>query len=297
MTIPSYEYNSTPEQQIETPVLCVDSIAGLIRGQKWGFEAHSHAHAHQFFWINKGTGRVQLDGSPRGFGPNTVVFVPAGTVHGFEFNPSSAGWVATMSKTSPIPVELPDRAVQFPLVLREDQAAITSICDEINREQMSTASGKDLALACQAGLLSVWLVRHLEKTEATEAAASSGKKLMRRFVQMLETKYATLHSVSNYAESLKVTPTHLTRVCRQSSGKSATGLIQDRTLLEARKRLALSDQKIAQIADDLGFRSAAYFTRLFTLKTGEAPSSFRKRIRQVTSQAPKPAQPLIRHPN
>lgn len=286
MTIPSYEYNSEPLSQQETPVLCVDSIAGLIRAQKWGFDGHSHDNAHQFFWINKGTGRVQIDGSPRGFGPNTVIFVPSGTVHGFEFNPSSAGWVATMSKSSPIPVALPEHPVQFPLVLREDQGAITAICDEINREQSSTASGKDLALACQAGLLSVWLVRHLEKIEEAEASVSPGKKLMRRFVQMLEDKYATLHSVSNYAESLKVTPTHLTRVCRQSSGKSATGLIQDRTLLEARRRLALTDQKIAKIAEDLGFRSAAYFTRLFTQKTGESPSSFRKKVRQVAIQAP-----------
>ena len=286
MTIPSYEYNSGPKPQEDTPVLCVDSIASLIRAQKWGFDAHSHANAHQFFWINKGTGRVQIDGSPRGFGPNTVIFVPAGTVHGFEFNPSSAGWVATLSKSSPIPVSLPEAAVQFPLVLREDQAAITSICDEINREQSSKASGKDLAMACQAGLLSVWLVRHLEKIEEAELAASPGKKLMRRFVQMLEDKYETLHSVSNYAENLSVTPTHLTRVCRQSSGKSATGLIQDRTLLEARRRLALSDQKIAKIAEDLGFRSAAYFTRLFTQKTGESPSAFRKKVRQISIQAP-----------
>ncbi len=284
MTIPSFEYNSGPKSQGDTPVLCVDSIAGLIRSQKWGFDAHSHENAHQFFWINKGTGRVQIDGSPRGFGPNTVIFVPAGTVHGFEFNPSSAGWVATMSKTSPIPVALPQKPVQFPLLQREDQATLTAICDEINREQLSDSSGKDLALACQAGLMSVWLVRHMEKIVGADAAISPGKKLMRRFVQMLEDKYASLHSVANYAETLKVTPTHLTRVCRQSSGKSATGLIQDRTLLEARRRLALTDHKVSRIADDLGFRSAAYFTRLFTQKTGETPSAFRKKIRQVSMQ-------------
>lgn len=286
MTIPSYEYNSGPKSESATPILCVDSLAGLIHSQKWGFDAHSHPNAHQFFWINRGTGRVQVDGSPRGFGPNTVIFIPAGTVHGFEFNPSSAGWVATMSKTSPLPVPLPESPVQFMLLQREDQAAVTSICDEISREQASTASGKDLALTCQAGLLSVWLVRHLEKIEEAEAAVSPGKRLMRKFVQMLEHKYATLHSVSNYAESLKVTPTHLTRVCRQASGKSATGLIQDRTLLEARRRLALTDQKIARIADDLGFRSAAYFTRLFTQKTGESPSAFRKKVRQLSIQTP-----------
>lgn len=281
MTIPSFEYKTGLNASQDKPMLCVDSIAGLLRGQKWGFDAHSHDNLHQIFWINRGTGRVQIDGSQRGFGPNTVVFVPAGTVHGFEFNPSSAGWALTMSDSSPLPVKLPDHAVQFPLVMREDQAAITALCDEINREQSSSASGKDLALACQAGLVSVWLVRQLEKIEDAEMNASPGKKLMRRFVKMLENKYASLHSVSNYADSLEVTPTHLTRVCRQTSGKSATGLIQDRTLLEARRRLALTDQKVAKIAEDLGFRSAAYFTRLFTQKTGESPSAFRKKVRQA----------------
>lgn len=284
MTIPSYEYTTKSKMFSKPPVLCADSIAGLIRAQKWGFEPHSHKEAHQFFWINKGTGRVHIDGSTRGFGPNTVIFIPAGTVHGFEFSQGAAGWVATLSTNAPIPFNLPKETTQFALNMREDQSALTALCDEINREQLTDAPGKEQAMICHAGLLSVWLIRQMAKAATVETSATSGKRLMHKFVHLLENQFDNVHSVASYAENLEVTPTHLTRVCRQSSGKSATGLIQDRALLEARRRLALTDQKISRIAKDLGFASAAYFTRLFTQKSGHSPSEFRKLSRQISLQ-------------
>lgn len=255
-----------------------------MRAQKWGFDAHSHENAHQFFWINKGTGRVQIDGVTRGFGPNTVIFIPAGTVHGFEFSQGAAGWVATMATEIPVAPDLPKSPVHFALNQREEQTALTALCDEINREQNTDARAKAQAMGCLAGLLGIWLIRQMDKIVQNEAAASPSHRLMSKFVHLLEAKYESEHSVATYANRLEVTPTHLTRVCRQSSGKSATGVIQDRALLEARRRLALSDQKVAHIAKELGFTSPAYFTRLFTQKTGYTPSSFRKMSRQVSLQ-------------
>lgn len=261
----------------ETGVRC-DSIAAMARSRAWAFEPHAHSDRHQLFWVNKGAGRLQIDGFTRGFSPNSVIFVPAGVVHGFEFTPVAAGWVITLPRDLPMPTDAP---LQTAVNLREEQAALTAVCDEINREQAHDLPGRGLALSCQGGLLSVWLRRHLIRHAPVANADDAGRRLLRRFVRMLEKEFHTEHSVAFYADALEVTPTHLSRVCRQRNGQGANALIQGRTVLEARQRLAFTDQKIVDVARGLGFNSAAYFTRLFTARAGSSPSEFRRAIRAI----------------
>ena len=227
MTLPQ-SLGSHPEP-LSTQVNC-ESLAQLLRNQAWTFDAHAHSDLDQFYWINKGSGRIQIDGATRGFGPNTAIFVPAGSVHGFEFGPIAAGWVISFARPLAVPVTLPEQTVQLSVTQREEQANVTTICDEIDREQRIDDIGKDAALSCQAGLLGVWLMRHMQ-TELQTGRETSQRRLMRRFLHLLEDRYQTHETVSNYAERLSVTPTHLTRVCRQTSGKSATAMIQNRTTM------------------------------------------------------------------
>ncbi len=283
MKIPSFDLFAEDQVERAVPtVLHAESISVRNAAQDWSFDSHRHNDLHQFFWVTKGSGRVTIDGVTRGFSANTAFFIPALTVHGFQFTQGSLGWVITVSSRLPAPLSLPQGPVQTLVSNPDEQRTLTNICDEINRELLSDNPAKDAALGCQAGLLSVWFVRHLTARNilATQKN-SSRRRLMRGFTQMLEESFRDQASVSHYAGKLSVTPTHLTRVCRQTTGKSATSLIQDRTILEARRKLAYSDQRIADVAKDLGFSSAAYFTRLYSAKTGEAPSAFRKHARSL----------------
>ena len=57
-------------------------------------------------------------------------------------------------------------------------------------------------------------------------------------------------------------------------GRGAKGLIADRLLLEARRRLLYSDESVGRIAGALGFRDPSYFSRFFRAKTGRSPRQF-----------------------
>lgn len=288
MILPPVDYDrSAATPGALTGVRC-DSIAAIYRTRPWSFEAHAHGERHQIFWINKGAGRVQIDGYTRGFGPNTVACMPAGTVHGFDFTPVTAGWVISLPTNLASGAELPVVPVLSTVNMREEQASLTAHCDDINREQASDQDATDVALACHGGLLAVWLMRHLIRHDVHPPKMTAARKLLHTFSHLLEAGFHTEHSVGFYADQLMVTPTHLSRVCRQSNGQSANTLIQNRTILEARQRLAFTDQKIVDVARGLGFASAAYFTRLFTSKVGQSPSEFRAAIRQVF---PSPAKP------
>ena len=285
MTLPDLrQFETTP------PPVLAESLSQLLRLRPWAFESHAHREHHQLFWITKGAGRIRIDGLTRGLGPNMAVFVPANTVHALTVTPITAGWVITLARELPVNLTLPPSAAFLALPQREEQAVLTGLCDEIDREQRSETPGREAALRCYAGLLGVWLVRQVERQMPEAAKMTSQQRLTKRFLQKLESRYGTHDSAADYAQSLDVTPTHLTRVCRQTTGQAVTTIIQDRALLAAREHLAFTNTRINQIASDLGFASAAYFTRLFTSRTGLSPRDFRRETanRAIT---PRPALP------
>ncbi len=97
-----------------------------------------------------------------------------------------------------------------------------------------------------------------------------------RYTALLEREFRSGRGVADYAAALGVTPTHLTRCCKQACGRPASALLHDRVIFEARRLLAETSLPVGQIARDLGFTSPAYFTRAFQHQTGKTPSAFRR---------------------
>ena len=261
------------DRAAEQMITCV-SVQSVFRATPWVLEPHARGDHHQFVWINKGAGRVQIDGLTRGFAPNSAFFFPAGTIFGFELTATVSGWWVRLPISIPPALPLADSPVQLMVAAREDQAALAALCDDLNRECGSDKIGAEAACGCYAGLLSVWLAR---KAARSEQKPSKQQQLMRAFMRRLETRFASEDTASAFAGALDVTTTHLARVCRQACGKSATEIIQDRKLFAAKMRLAQSPDRVGSIGRQCGFGSAAYFTRVFTNRTGITPREFRRR--------------------
>lgn len=100
--------------------------------------------------------------------------------------------------------------------------------------------------------------------------------LAEKYAALVERGFRSGKGVSDYAEQLGVTPTHLSRICRDASGRPALAILQERIMHEACTMLVDSDMAARDIAAELGFSSAAYFTRAFSKLTGRTPSEFRK---------------------
>ena len=156
-----------------------------------------------------------------------------------------------------------------------DQKQVASSFDKVNSEFNASGIGRNLSVKYLVGLLAVYISRMAKKcTKGSKSTAA--QRLMEKFVNNLEEEYRTGRNLAEYASELDVTTTHLTRVCHQANGKSASHLIQERILSEARAMLSHIDRKILEISNQLGFSSAAYFTRLFSAKQGQTPKEFRK---------------------
>lgn len=85
-----------------------------------------------------------------------------------------------------------------------------------------------------------------------------------------------LPNVSFLAEQLFVSPRYLSDLLKQETGKTAMELIHIFMISEAKNLLRLGEKGVAEIAYELGFENASYFTRLFKKQTGMKPLEFRK---------------------
>ncbi|MFV0490569.1 MAG: AraC family transcriptional regulator [Pseudorhodobacter sp.] len=249
------------------------AIPQLAAGGRWRVEAMRSLSEPLLLWFTKGQGRITVAGSTRGYTAHNAIFIPPGVMHGFEAGPAVFGTAVFFGRDCDI--ALP--AVPHHLRIREtfSQQELNVTLDSIQREQESDSPAHERAAQHHLGLLSVWLERQVAKSD-DRRRPDAAHRLVARYSSLLERDFRSGMGVADFASALGVTPTHLTRCCKQASGRPASALLHDRLIFEARQMLVETRLPVGRIADVLGFNSPAYFTRAFQQKTGKSPSAFRK---------------------
>ena len=83
-----------------------------------------------------------------------------------------------------------------------------------------------------------------------------------------------LFKVSPFKEVIKRTRPH---IVKKANGKSASELIAEQVLLEAKRYLIHTDNTVSEIACSLVFAGSSHFVKHFKKSTGETPQTFRTR--------------------
>ena len=263
----------------ETPAMAgpqglrICAIQRLAQGGRWRVEAMRSLSEPLLLWFTRGQGRITVAGNTRGYGAHNAVFVPPNTMHGFEVSSQVYGTALYFGRNSR--VVLPDRPLHLRIRDTAPQAEVTALLDHIRTEMEQDRPGNLRAVGHYLGLLSVWLERQAATWPDTQRP-DAARRLIARYTDLLERDFRSGAGVADYARALDVTPTHLTRACRQSCGRSASQLLHDRLLFEARRLLMETRMPVKAVSQSLGFTSPAYFTRAFQNGTGKTPSAFRK---------------------
>lgn len=273
---PAAAQPAAPTALPETPTRPrVVAISRLAQGGRWRVEAMRALSEPCLLWFTRGQGRITLGGLTRGYGAHNAIFIPAGVMHGFEVGAQTHGQAVFFGRGSD--VTLPHSAQHLRVREVGPQTELSGIIDAIARELDSNRPGADRAASAHLGLLGVWLERQVEAAQDPAATRpSAARRLVARYTALLERDFRSGHGVAEFAQELGVTPTHLTRACRETCGRPALDLLQDRRLYEARRLLVETRAPVKDIASTLGFASAAYFTRAFHARTGKTPSEFRR---------------------
>lgn len=263
----------------ETPsALRLVPISRLAAGGRWRVEAMRAMREPLLLWFTQGQGRITISGTTRGYGPNNAFFIPPGVMHGFEIAPRVQGTVVFFGRDHGL--DLPATTQHLRLRDPVSQKELIAILENIQRELDGARPGAQRAAQHHLGLLGVWIDRQLSREQTPDALPSrpvAAQKLVARYSALLERDFRSNMAVGDYAAALGVTPTHLTRACRATCGKSAHMLLEDRVLFEARRLLTETRIPIKDVAQLLGFNSPGYFTRAFARTAGVTPSAFRKK--------------------
>lgn len=263
-------------------VLHWESIAQRSALHDWEIRPHRHEALLQVLLIDRGGVEALLDGRRHVLrGPAVITVMPL-AAHGFKWSPRVQGSVLTLQaahvqqllahepalRDAVLQTRCGALAPEHHAALRQAMAAVR---DEYGQVSPWRATAIDAALI----RLLVTACRALPAPAEAPADGSRALAHVRRYRELVERRFREQPTVAALAAELGITPTQLNRVCRQVLGHPALAVLQARICLEAQRELAYTTLGIKQIAFDLGFADAGYFTRFFRREAGQSPSAWR----------------------
>ena len=254
---------------------------------------HRHAYYH-LLWMSQASGTHLLDFEHHPVRANTVFFVSPGQLHAWESTIPPIGFAINFSADFFLQA-LPhagDIAATAP-VLHLSQAQhdeLLPLLLEMEREFRSRAEGGiDIVRAYLVVLLT--RLRRIGPRRAGDLVASRGDSLAGRFQRLVDQHYLDFDRLGEYARCLHTSERQLNEAVRQTLGKTAGQLIQDRLVLEAKRLLCNTGMKVAEVAFQLRFEDHAYFSRFFKKQAGVTPLGFKRRFDAIARTGENPAPP------
>jgi len=116
-----------------------------------------------------------------------------------------------------------------------------------------------------------WLRQHADAAEPQD--------LVDQMLRYIDRHYMKNIGLSQIAGELNVTPSYLSALFHKKTGTTFIKYLTRLRILKAKELLLGTNLQIRQIAEQVGYHSTRYFTRLFVDMVGEYPSDFRKKTR------------------
>jgi AraC family transcriptional activator of pobA len=284
------------EVRHDQPDDCLHYEPVALRGAEmdWTIPAHRHEGLHQFQIVLAGHVKGEIDGEPLDAAAPLLLVLAPGAVHGFRYSSDVVGHQVTVPSATLRnllgPATMAQAALGRSFVLQgaAGQAAAhdaASIFEAIASEFRGARPARVAALLAHATLLAVTCLRH--RPDAAQAQRPQGTRdaLVQRYRALLEAHYREHRPLAFYAQALQVTPDHLSRTCRQVAGQSALELLHERLMLEARRLLAYTPAPVIEIAQQLGYDDAAYFSKFFSRCVGRNPTAYRDQVARGVREA------------
>jgi AraC family transcriptional activator of pobA len=271
-------------------VMHCETIAARSALHGWELAPHRHARLHQLLLLRSGGGSAHLEGKAVPLQAMSLVNVPPGDVHAFVFEPGTQGWVATLADELIDQILAPAaherRALARCGVLAADEP-VQQVMMQIAAEFENRRPARALVLRGLCTALLGLTARALAPGDPV-AVDMAGSHLFHRFEALVDAHHLDQWAVADYAQALRVSPTHLSRVVRAATGEPASRLIGARLMREARRNLVYTSLPVTTIAYALGFAEPAHFSRVFSRAEGLSPRAFRAHMARIGQAAAQP---------
>ena len=88
------------------------------------------------------------------------------------------------------------------------------------------------------------------------------RQMLEQFIKLAINDHAREHQVGYYADKMCVTPKYLSKIVKETSGRSVPEWLAELLILDAKNMLRHTDMTIKEIASKLNFPSQSFFFRL-----------------------------------
>lgn len=252
-------------------------------------------HRHDFYaavLFTEGNGVHEIDFQKYEVSEGSLFFLSPGQIHSWELSADIEGYIFFCSqefyemhyvnqKLRNFPffgsVSFPRKLQLNALELKEN----IHLFQELGKEHLSKnimKNGLILSLMSQIFINATRLFSRDFDTLASTAGLSYFKHYQ-DFENLVEQHFTEHKSIAYYADLLGISSKHLNRIVQTVVQKTATEVITERVVLEAKRMLIYLDESLVEIAFRLGYEEYSYFVRVFRKSSGMTPTQFMRKYK------------------
>lgn len=247
-------------------------------------------HRHDFFFIlaiKNGKGNHEIDFTAYQVLDNSVFFLRPGQVHQLALDAGCTGYLLEFNTEFYHPQgklsnqRLRKASNKNYCVLEANrfnklQALLTSMFHEYTARE----EGYRDIIKASLDIFFIEFARQNPNHKDESAILNSyTQERFEDFLDLLDKHIVTHKQVSQYTEMMNLSPYQLNEITKSSIGKTASELINEHIILEAKKYLLATSNQVKDIADHLGYEDTSYFIRFFKKHIGHSPEAFRHNFR------------------
>lgn len=284
--IPVRSINTNQNIQIPTGKFSIRSIADLLKGD----DLMHHMHRHDFYFIlaiNEGCGIHEIDFEQYDIDDSTIFFLRPGQVHQLELKAGCSGFLVEFDTTfyhpqDNVSVQRLKKATNKNLCKFEAARfeKLLSTLDSIHQEFSNKEEGYIEAIKANLDLFFIEYIRQSKNVKnINDAVTDYTQERFEELKGMLDANITTVKNVSQYADMLAMSVYQLNSITKTVMGKTASELIDEHIVLEAKRYLLGTANQVKDIAFHLGYEDVSYFIRYFKKRTSYSPEAFRQKFK------------------
>jgi len=242
-------------------------------------EPHKHNSYFEIIYLSRGSGFHYIDSQRFEIFSESVFFVRKEQMHHWEMTSEPEGYVAIIKKGF-IDQSL-DKEIRTLLLQLSRNAVLqlkkTSSINTIFELLVNESDGAEhSSTAVMEGLLKALLAKiQLEGAVLRAGVKQDGNGLCYQFREILSQEKQLKNSVAHYAARLNTSPQNLNLACRKEMKVSASVILSEFIINEAKRLLIYTDSTVGEIGFDLSFSDTSHFVKYFKRFTGYTPQNYR----------------------